>query len=95
MNQVRVKTRDPISVCVFKTEIISSLTWDDENCREATVWGLRVSFTDGKIVELPDLCPKQSDVEELKIKLDGAVLRSDFLSDIVDDYLGYIYGLPF
>lgn len=71
------------------------MAWDEENNRGAAVWGIRVEFSDGEVVDLPDLCTRQSEVEALKTKLEGAVLSPDFLGDVVDDYLGYIYGLPF
>lgn len=65
-----------------------------EDCEIShTVWGICVRFSSGRVVRIPDLCMRHSDAEILKKRLDGASLGEEFLPDIIDDYLGEMYGL--
>lgn len=89
MKQIQVKTEKYISNC----ELICSEVWSEEINRNISVWGLEIYFSNGEVVTLPDLCTRKSDVEELKTRLEGADLSPPFLMDVVEDYLGYIYGL--
>ena len=78
---------------ISNCKIICSDIWSEEIKRNISVWGLEVYFSDGEVVSFPDLCTKESDIEGLRTRLEGADLLPPFLMDVIEDYLGYIYGL--
>lgn len=82
-----------LSVQVTTCEVLKSVYWHEDFKRNETVWGVQIHFSDGQTVTVPDLCTQRSDVETFVQRLNGAVLSADALPDIVDDYLGELYGL--
>lgn len=58
------------------------------------VWGIRLQFSNGVTRYVPDLCDRMKDAQRLLNRLLGASLHPDFLSDILEDYLGELYGPP-
>ena len=89
MNQVQEKAGTYISNC----RVICSEVWSEEINRNISVWGLEIHFSDGEVVTFSDLCTEKCDVEKLCTRLEGADLSPPFLMDVVEDFLGYIYGL--
>ncbi|MPN51546.1 hypothetical protein SDC9_199194 [bioreactor metagenome] len=83
---------DCVIACVFSCEVVQSTCWNEMKERDEIVWGLRVQFSDGEIIYIPDISTKWSDAERLRKRLEGATLSAEFLPDIVDDYLGELYG---
>ena len=69
--------------------------WSPDSGGTVIVWGFRIRFSDGRTACVPDLCDRKEDAERLLKRLVGAELTPDFLPDVLDDYLGEIYGLPF
>lgn len=59
----------------------------------ASVWGLEVSFSNGKTMYIPDICTKQSDIHRLAARLNGADLCPFSLCEVVEDYLVELYGV--
>ncbi len=59
----------------------------------AATWGCRIQFSDGQTVFIPDFCTRREEVQGFLDRLLGKDITADFLPDIVDDYLGEIYGL--
>lgn len=88
-----VKTKE-VQNCVLGCDLIPSFCWDGYSESFVTVWGISIIFLDGEIVEFTDLCTKKEDVLKLKHRLEGESISSDGIYDIVDDFLGEIYGLP-
>ena len=64
----------------------------DNECL-ATVWGCRISFSDGQTIYIPDLCDRREYADLFVKRLQDADLRAEFLQDIVDDFLSEIYGV--
>lgn len=82
-----------ISEKVISCEVIQSDYWHEEFRRNETVWGIQICFSDDRIITIPDLCTKREDTEKFVQRIDGASLCEESLPDIVDDYLGELYGL--
>lgn len=85
--------QEVLSVRVTSCEVVQSAYWHEDFRKNETVWGVQVHFSDNRIVTVPDLCTQRRDAEKFIQRLNGALLSADVLPDIVDDYLGELYGL--
>jgi hypothetical protein len=83
------------SVCISSCEITETTIVLENTLNFEKVWGLKIQFSDGNFICFSDLCTKYSEIQLLKQRLNGVELQADFIQDIVDDYLGEIYGLGF
>lgn len=95
MNQYATKQgeKNENSENVISCEVIQSDYWHEDFRRNETVWGIQICFPGNRIIRIPDLCTKREDTERFLKRISGANLCAETLPDIVDDYLGELYGL--
>ena len=78
---------------ILGCELIPTSCWSEDSNSFITIWGLSIVFSNGQVIDFPDLCTMQSDVLKLKHRLDGVSLSPESIHYIIDDFLGEIYGL--
>ena len=86
---------DGESIRVERCNVFASLCCLEDSTAEQQVFGICVSFSDGKQVRYSDISVQCEEVEVLAKRLTGSSIAYDILPDVVDDYLGEIYGLRF
>lgn len=65
----------------------------DESVGASIVWGIRVTFLNGEVLEIPNVFTNFTEADQFRYHIQGKDIHPLSLHDIVEDYLTEIYGV--